>query len=370
MLSALMNSMKKATLAYLPILLIFALTAFGQRKADAQSTKLASSFRCTFLGSIDNRFKIQMWLDRDGDRVLGSYFYEKTREETGEVNDLELEGQIRQDGTFVILESDRHTPTGTFKGKLRSEMVNGESILKMIGTWSKPGDKKELAFSATELHIDLGSGLKLKSIEKTEYDAPSKSRTSAAYPQLEGDGRAAGFNQAVNAIVKSEVGELSGDVKDPLANRGQETSSFELSYDVTAGNPSLISVSFGLLSDVEGAAHSNFHSIVLNYDLRARKVLALADLFKSDADYLKLLSDYCIRNLTKREVSDAEWLQRGAGPEAENYKNWNLLPSGLLITFDEYQVAPRAQGTQEVFIPYAKLKEIINPTGPLQSLLK
>src|SRR5262249_10149881 len=155
-------------------------------------------------GSIDNKFKIQMLLDRDGDKVLGSYFYEKTREETGEVMELELEGQIRQDGTFVISEFDRHTPTGTFKGKLRSEIVNGEPILQMIGTWSKPGGKKELPFSATEFHIDLGSGLKLKSMQKTEYDATSKSKASATFPQLEGDGRAAGFNQAVNAIVKKE----------------------------------------------------------------------------------------------------------------------------------------------------------------------
>src|SRR5262245_29805444 len=108
--------MKKATLTCFPILLIFLLTAPGQRQTAAQTTKIASSFTRTFLGTIDNRFKIHMWLDRDGDKILGSYFYEKTREETGEVSELELEGQIRQDGTFVILESDRHTPTGTFKG--------------------------------------------------------------------------------------------------------------------------------------------------------------------------------------------------------------------------------------------------------------
>jgi hypothetical protein len=187
---------------------------------------------------------------------------------------------------------------------------------------------------------------------------------------LEGDGRAGGFNQAVHAIVKDEVGELNGDIKDAGENKEQHTSSIELSYDITAGNASLISVNFGLLSDIEGAAHSNYHTIVLNYDLKNGKVLALVDLFKFDADYLQVLSDYCIRNLTKREVSDAEWVQRGAGPEAENYQNWNLLPSGLLVTFDEYQVASRAQGIQEVFIPYAALKQIINPAGPLRSLLK
>ena len=363
---------KKTTLAYFPIVLFFALTPFGQRQANAQSPKLDSNFRRTFGGSIDNRFKIQMLLDRSGERLLGEYFYEKTREETGEVKNLELEGQIRGDGSFVISESefDRRTPTGTFRGKLRTEMVNGEPILRMDGTWSKPGDKKELSFSATESHIDLGGGLKLKSIEKTAYDASSKSRTSAKFPHLEGDGRAAGFNQAVDAIVKNEVGEFSGNEIAAGDNKDQDASSVELSYDITAGNANLISVAFGLLSEVEGAAHSNSDTIILNYDLRTRKVLALPDLFKPDANYLEFLSDYCIRNLTKRDVSDPEWLQRGAGRNADNYKNWNLLPSGLLVTFDPYQVASHAEGTVEVFIPYVKLRAIINPAGPLRSLLK
>jgi len=254
-------------------------------------------------------------------------------------------------------------------------MLNGEPIMRMIGTWSKAGDKKERPFSATEWHIDLGIGLKLKSIEKTEYDAKLKWRTSATYPQLEGDDRAAGFNKIVSAIVKNEVGEFSEDSKDAEENKDQDTnpsrdSLVNFNYGITAANANLISVDFTYLEDIAEAAHSNSNTIVLNYDLKAGKVLVLADLFKSDADYLKFLSDYCIRNLTKREVGDAEWRLRGAGPEAENYKNWNLLPTGLLITFDPYQVASHAEGTLEVFIPYAKLKEIINPTGPLRSLVK
>src|SRR5262245_20759666 len=105
-------------------------------------------------------------------------------------------------------------------------MVNGQPTITMARTWSKAGDKNELPFSATEWRIDLGSGLKLKSVEKNEYDARLKWRTSATYPQLAGDDRAAGFNKAVNAIVKDEVGEFGGDskdTKDAEENKGQDT---------------------------------------------------------------------------------------------------------------------------------------------------
>jgi hypothetical protein len=98
-----------------------------------------------------------------------------------------------------------------------------------------------------------------------------------------------------------------------------------------AANASLISVNFTYLEDIAEAAHSNSKTIVVNYDLKAGKVLELADLFKSDADYLKFLSDYCIRSLTKREVSDAEWLLRGAGPEAEITRTGNCFLRGCSL---------------------------------------
>jgi hypothetical protein len=40
----------------------------------------------------------------------------------------------------------------------------------------------------------------------------------------------------------------------------------------------------------------------------------------------------------------------------------------LLITFDEYQVAPYAAGPQKVAIPYSELRALINPQGPLGKL--
>ena len=42
----------------------------------------------------------------------------------------------------------------------------------------------------------------------------------------------------------------------------------------------------------------------------------------------------------------------GAKPTPENYAVWNVSADGLVITFNEYQVAAYAAGPQEVVIPF------------------
>jgi hypothetical protein len=44
---------------------------------------------------------------------------------------------------------------------------------------------------------------------------------------------------------------------------------------------------------------------------------------------------------------------------------WHLTSDGLLVTFNEYQVAPYASGPQTVIAPYAQLKGLISPREPL-----
>jgi hypothetical protein len=109
---------------------------------------------------------------------------------------------------------------------------------------------------------------------------------------------------------------------------------------------------------------------VLNYDLKAGKVLELSELFKGGSDYLKVISDYCIQILAKRNVGEDQWRRDGAGPKGDNYKSWSLLRGGLLISFDPYQVASYADGPQEVLIPFGALQAIMKPDGPAASLVR
>jgi hypothetical protein len=79
------------------------------------------------------------------------------------------------------------------------------------------------------------------------------------------------------------------------------------------------------------------------------------------------ISTFCKDDLSSR---DALQFPEGADPMETNYQNWNLFPDGLRINFDPYQVAPWAAGSQEVFIPFTQLEEIIDPAGPLAPYLQ
>ena len=55
----------------------------------------------------------------------------------------------------------------------------------------------------------------------------------------------------------------------------------------------------------------------------------------------------------------------GTEPTADNFDGWNLTDQDLVITFSEYQVAPYAMGMPHVSIPFASLRTLLDPAGPL-----
>jgi hypothetical protein len=109
-------------------------------------------------------------------------------------------------------------------------------------------------------------------------------------------------------------------------------------------------------------AHPYHYTITYTYDLAGNRPLALSDLFQPGSAYLERIATEAVEQLTAREIL---LFPEGAIPTEENYRNWNITPEGLLITFDEYQVAPYAAGPQTVTIPYSELADLINPAGPL-----
>ena len=140
-----------------------------------------------------------------------------------------------------------------------------------------------------------------------------------------------------------------------------------ISYTVPYMSERLLSVRMEVSSYVLFTVHPSGYFYAINYDRQAGEVLALGDLFQPGSDYVGVLSRYCLSDLEKQGVL---YWDDGAQPTAENYEgNWNFTPWGLLITFDEYEVAPYAAGAQTVIIPFAELQGIAEPNGPLRTEL-
>jgi hypothetical protein len=243
------------------------------------------------------------------------------------------------------------------------------------GDWKKPADSysQSFGFYAVEQIVEFTGGAKFITKTINEKDASKRSESFAQYPEISGvaEKSAAKFNSLIKDRVtqftnsyKKQLSDYSAeDIKDLPETMGLEN---YISYNVVLANNDLASV---VLSNYEflGGAHGMTVYSTVNYDLKNNKELKLADIFEPNSDYVKAISDYSIAELKKSlgEMQDEEMINDGAGAKADNFSNWNLTKKGLMFTFEAYQVAAYAAGTQTVIIPFEKLKDVLRKDGPV-----
>ena len=331
-----------------------------------------------FKGSIGSSLDLQMKLVRTGDLLSGSYFYQRigTR--------INLRGKIQPDGNFTLDEFDAAgKQTGSFQGLWTIDARDG--LANLAGFWSKPNEtsfEKKTPFSVHEEPIALTGEVELVSKQIKESNKKLMYEIAAQYPQFNGGSNPnfEKFNQLVRGSVMKKVTEFK---KDMAPEEGEEprpegsmASDLTIGYKVALAQDDLVSVQLDIGSYYQGAAHPNSYTEVINYDLKSGKQLKLSDLFKPGAKYLQPIANYCIAELKKQRatekgsaLTDSE-IENGAGPTAKNYQSWQITKSGLGINFDTYQVGPYAVGPQFVLVPYAMVKDVINPEGPIAQFAK
>lgn len=197
----------------------------------------------------------------------------------------------------------------------------------------------------------------------------------SVYPQLESNAADEGidaFNQNVTELINDKINQYKQQVLENQETQKnlQHTkikNDLYLDYDtsfIQSGKTPIISIRFSVQGYIDGMAHPYHHHFVLNYDLKNNEPIELNELFDPGSDYLTLLSDFT-RSVLFERLADKQMIAEGTAPKPDNFKNWNIKPNGLLITFDEYQVAPYINGAQTVLVPYAFLKEILADDSPI-----
>ncbi len=133
----------------------------------------------------------------------------------------------------------------------------------------------------------------------------------------------------------------------------------ELNYEVPRNDGAVFSVAFTYYN-FSGGAHPNSSSETFHFLLPDGYRAEFAEIFTPRG--IARISDISIAQL-KRDIggpdgmSDTDWIKRGAGPNARNFRSFVLLADELVITFDAYQVAAYAAGPQEVRIPVRQIKD-------------
>jgi hypothetical protein len=179
------------------------------------------------------------------------------------------------------------------------------------------------------------------------------------------------INQALEKIGSGQRDAFLKDMADfhPMTGSGMK-SGLAVDYEMQTQTQHVISLLFRVSSYMAGAAHPNNFSISFTYDVDAGKEIALSDLFKPKSNYLTAISKLSVPKLidlskkrgTYYDQKEQE-IKQGAGPVANNFRNFTIRNGTLVITFDPYQVGPYAEGDQQIAITRPEIISILSDEG-------
>ncbi len=212
-----------------------------------------------------------------------------------------------------------------------------------------------------------------------EENTEEKYIIDVSYPQFQ-SAIAGGLNDSIDKIIyEQKVLPIINDFKDEVSSYQDED--FALGYYLTIDYSVVMYDGKGISVCLDtypylGGAHGMIYFETINFDLEKMSLVDLGDLFADGYDYLIMISDYCREDLAEqineRDFElDAQWLEEGTDPgNINNFTNFLVTPSELIIKFPVYQVAPYAAGDFTVNIPYDEFEGNLNPESIIGDYIK
>lgn len=229
---------------------------------------------------------------------------------------------------------------------------------------NKPAQTVELSATTTAV-----TATPFTIIDKKIKDENKKAGYSitATYPVISGAGSAdvdIKINHATADIVTKAIEDFKRSTDETKIKPGEDPSTFDITYQIEPNSavPNIFSVRLNETSFQSGSAHPGQLIETAVFNISTGQRYALSDLFISP-DYLNRLSIYSIASLKKslgNDQSSTDIITEGAAPKSENYRAFTVGNKGIVIIFQEYQVAPYAAGAQEVIVAYPAIRDIIN----------
>ncbi len=296
-------------------------------------------------------------------QISGTYSYDKVGKDIVVKGTLDKSNKIKFDEFGNGAEKNA---TATFTGELSE---NFSPTTQLSGDWQKKGSSNPGFFLFRAINLNGSFQVTSKSInEKTKTYS-----IETSYPELSGGGAdLSKLNEHIRTTAEGLIKDFkTGDGIKGCGKGNGYPCSLTGNYSIVYLSNDLASIAYSDDAYL-GGAHGNPADHAINFDLKNGKALELAELFKDKADYLKLLSTYCIKELKKREgiKDDPATIEEGAAPKKENFERWFLSPKGLIIGFEHYQVGSYADGTPFVTIPFSELKDVLKPDGATTVLMK
>ncbi|HRK63842.1 MAG TPA: RsiV family protein [Terricaulis sp.] len=137
-------------------------------------------------------------------------------------------------------------------------------------------------------------------------------------------------------------------------------------YQIVFAGPELISVRFISSEDTLGAAHPNNSVNAVTVLMSEGRELTASDVFRADSGWEDFLTRRAVASIT-RDFADYAFNppERDVRETATKPHLWLVSDSGLTVLFPPYSFGgPHALGGTEVTIPWAELREYLNPAAP------
>ena len=191
------------------------------------------------------------------------------------------------------------------------------------------------------------------------------------FPQISDTPSDFAINGAIQSVADKIYLNFAGELAE-MINEGTPMGSSNLVGEgrIIFNNGYLLSVLFEGSTDWSGAASQQLWVDSIMIDLSNGQVLTAENLFQLEipTDWKEVLSEKSYGLLMERLGSEMIW-DEGLLPTGENFSNMLVTQPGLLIIFDQYQVAAGVAGTPTVIIPWLEIAAIINPQSRISELV-
>lgn len=334
----------------------------SQPQPAARAASLADPRGAFYVGTVGDQ-PVQMSLLKTAKGLAGAYYFEKTglpRELLGSFVDDEGRAVLRERSSSKVAGRYVVRPGNQFEGTLAL------SYWRFKGKWIGD-DQTQLPFFLTKVATYVAA-----------RDNDFHCTASSLYPVLSGETAAI---REINRTIRDQMDrrraeflkEQAKDCRDLAKDQILPTGIFEHSdiCTVRCVHPGLVSL-LREMSEYTGGAHENTTYTSLNWRIENGKAIPfeLEHLFREKSDWVKKIAQEACLDLKRQK---ATWYMDGDPKKTEvpleTLQVFYLTPQGITFVFDPYAAGSYAEGAYRVMLPWSKLKDVVDPDGPVKYLL-
>ncbi len=211
-------------------------------------------------------------------------------------------------------------------------------------------------------------------------ETPDYGTLFASWPQSTSDTPEwKAWNKAIETAMRNvdweseDTGKSEGGVSQKL--EADPDSDEDITVSVDFDGRELVTSSISESSSTHRAPHPNESIIRFNWLLKEKRELRPEDVFLADSGWDRMIQARCVKALRRQFGADSEFFSNNDFANTLHKiivhpRNWTFTDKGLVISFPENTIMPRVSPVNDVTIPWAVLKPLLQASFVRSSQLR